>query len=135
MVRGYAVITRRVLPFIFLADLIVLAALLAGDAAIWWLFPIEWLGRFELFHVAAHFAIFAGVAWLYPAQGRGVWLWLLVLIGGGLIEVAQLTTIRSLNAALLFDSAFDLGVDASGAGSVVVYRAGIMRINRFLGWL
>ncbi len=107
---------RRLFPFAALGMVIVLAGLLAAGWQVWWLAPILWLGRYPLFHVAAHFSIFAGVVRLYRPPQRSIKVWLVVVAGGLLIEVAQLAAGGFLlTAPILLDSLFDLAVDMSGA--------------------
>jgi hypothetical protein len=98
----------------FLGVVLVFAGLLATHEAFWWLTPVRWLSRYQIFHIAAHFTIFAGVVALYGPRKPGV-VWL-VLGGGVLIELVQFVAGgRSWAVPTLFDSVFDLAVDSAGA--------------------
>lgn len=68
-----------------------------------------------------HFGIFAGVVMLYgPSKRNSVWLWLLVLGGGILLELVQITVgDLALTKPLLLDSVFDVVVDVAGAAVAV----------------
>jgi hypothetical protein len=98
----------------FLGVVLALAGLLAVHETIWWLAPVRWLSQYQIFHIAAHFSIFAGVVALYGPQKPGaVWL---VLGGGVLIELVQFVAgSRSWTMPTLLDSVFDLAVDVTGA--------------------
>jgi hypothetical protein len=98
----------------FLGVVLIFAALLAMDETMWWLAPVEWLSHYQVFHVVAHFSIFAGVVALYGPQKRGV-LW--VVLGGGiLIELVQFVAGGfSMTIPSLLDSLFDIAVDVAGA--------------------
>jgi hypothetical protein len=98
----------------FLGVALVFAGLLATHEAFWWFAPVRWLSHYQIFHIAAHFSIFAGVVALYGPQKPGaVWL---VLGGGVLIELVQFVAgSRSWTMPTLLDSVFDLAVDVTGA--------------------
>lgn len=114
--------TARWFPFAAMGSLIVLAGLLAAGWPVWWLMPIHWLGRYPLFHVAAHFGIFAGLGLLYQPQRHGVKSWLFVFTGGVVLEMAQVLAGRlPLTTQVLSDSLFDVMVDAAGFGAVFAY--------------
>lgn len=98
----------------FLGVVLVFAALLAMHIRIWWLAPLRWLSHYPLFHIVAHFSIFAGVVVLYGPQRPGVF-WL-VLGGGVLVEFVQfMAGSRSRAMSTLLDSIFDVAVDSAGA--------------------
>ncbi len=107
---------RYLFLVVFLGVVFVFAALLAMDEALWWLAPVEWLSDYQIFHVAAHFTIFAGVVALCGLQKRAtVWL---VLGGGVLIELVQFVAGGlSLTMSSLLDSLFDIAVDMAGAAA------------------
>jgi hypothetical protein len=98
----------------FLGVVLVFAALLATREAFWWFAPVRWLSRYQIFHIAAHFSIFAGIVALYGPRKPGV-VWL-VLGGGILIEVVQFVAGgRPWTMSTVLDSVFDLAVDSAGA--------------------
>ena len=98
----------------FLGVVLVFAALLAMHERIWWLAPLRWLSHYPVFHIVAHFSIFAGVVTLYGPQRLGVVG--LVLGGGVLVELVQsVAGSRSWAISTLLDSVFDLAVDSTGA--------------------
>lgn len=104
-----------------LLGVMVAAGLLnSGFAGMRGLRYVAYLGQWEVFHVAAHLTIFAGVAiiaglWSDTNRARH-WLWLAVLGGTTLIEGIQLATVGvPLEPTLLLGSLFDLGVNVSGA--------------------
>jgi hypothetical protein len=101
----------------FLGGVFVLAGLLALDWAIWWLTPLEWLSRYQVFHLVAHFSIFAGVVILYrPQVHGGIRLALIVFSGGVILEVVQIAAGGfPLTTPLLLDSLLDIVVDVAGA--------------------
>jgi len=77
--------------------------------------PIQWLGRWEAFHVIAHLVIFGGIAWLTRSQSPAR-RWSYVLMGGLLLEIAQAVGAGSLPSAMILRaSSFDLLVDGLGA--------------------
>lgn len=106
---------RHLFVFVFLSFVFVSAGLLAMGWSIWWLRPIQWLGRYQLFHIVAHFSIFAGVVFLiYPQKHSRLWT---VTLGGAVIlEIVQLGAGGFvLTRSLLLDSMFDIAVDMMGA--------------------
>jgi hypothetical protein len=76
-----------------------------------------WPGRYQAFHVVAHFGIFAGVVlFYYPQQHSGIRLWIIVVSGSVLLEWVQVAVGGfSLIKPLLFDSFLDIAVDIAGA--------------------
>jgi hypothetical protein len=69
-----------------------------------------------LFHLAAHFTIFAGVVFIFPQENDSLRLWGIVLSGSILIELVQIGAGGlSLTRSLLRDSLFDIVVDVAGA--------------------
>ena len=121
---------RDLLLLGFLGLVFGFAALLALGWPIWWLAPVQWLGRYPLFHVVAHSTIFAGVVYLvYPcAPARRIWLW---VVGGSVVlELVQFTAGGFvLTRALLLDSTLDIGVDLVGAAAAWVMLRGV-----YLNW-
>lgn len=105
---------RYLIAGIFLGLVFALAGLLNLGWSIWWLKPLQWLGRFQWFHIVAHFSIFAGVVFLTYPQKR---TWFFVLGGAVIIELVQLAAAGFvLTRSLFFDSSFDIVVDLIGAG-------------------
>ena len=89
-----------------------LAGVLASGWSVWWLAPIRWLGQYQVFHIVAHFTIFASLA----VASRGAHLWIIALVGGLSIELAQVAVGGfALSRPLLLDCTFDLVVDIAGA--------------------
>ena len=109
---------RSLFPFAFLGFVLACAGVLAMGWPIWWLAPVDWLSRYQLFHVVAHFSIFAGIVILYGPQKKGaIRLWVFVGSGGVLLELVQIAADGfSLTRSRLLDSLFDMGVDCAGAG-------------------
>jgi hypothetical protein len=108
---------RYLILFAFLGFVLACAWLLAMGRTIWWLAPVHWLGRYQVFHVVAHFSIFAGLAILYGHQKQdSIRLWVFVLSGSVLLELVQMAAGGlSLTKSLLLDSVFDIVVDVAGA--------------------
>jgi hypothetical protein len=80
--------------------------------------PVNWLEQYELFHIAAHCAIFGSIALLLgsgPGNSRAL-VWSYVLVGGTLLEVIQfIAGDEPLNIRIVAGSLFDLGIDVLGA--------------------
>lgn len=110
---------RNLITFAFLGWVLTFVAILTLDWSAWWLTPLHTLGRYQLFHVVAHFSIFAGVVALYaPHKRNTVWLWIIVVTGAVMVEVIQMTLGNViLTRALLTDSIFDIAVDLAGAAT------------------
>ena len=108
---------RHLLAVTFLGVVLVLAGLLARGWSTWWLLPLLWLGEFQLFHIVAHFSIFAGIVLLVAPHTRSaIWLWALILAGGVLVEFVQIAAGGFiLTRPLLHDCLFDVLVDMTGA--------------------
>jgi hypothetical protein len=118
----------RIMVIAGILGVMIAAGLLnSGFAGMRGLRYVAYLGQWEVFHIAAHLIIFAGLAiiaglWADTPRARR-WLWLAVLGGTLLIEGMQLATIGyPLGLPLLLGSLFDLGVNVTGAllGSVVL---------------
>lgn len=109
--------TRHLVSFAFLGLVFAFAGVLAMGWTMWWLTPVHWLSRYQLFHVVAHFSIFAGVVFLYhPRRYSDMWLWGLILGGSVLLEIIQITVGGfRLSKLLLIDCFFDIVVDIAGA--------------------
>jgi hypothetical protein len=100
----------------FLGVVLVFAALLSMHERMWWLAPLRWLSHYPLFHIVAHFSIFAGVVVLYGPQKPGV-VWL-ALGGGVLVELVQFVAGGRVWAmSTLLDSLFDVATDLAGAAT------------------
>jgi hypothetical protein len=113
-----------VLPLIIVGIVVLLAWMLSAHVGGGLLAPIQWLGRWEAFHLVAHAVIFGGIAWLTRAQGRAR-QWSYVLIGGILLEIAQwIGAGAPLSAVLLRAALFDLLIDSLGALAVPPVNAG-----------
>ncbi len=109
--------TRKIALLLFLGLVLGLTGILATDWTSWWLAPIHHLGRYQTFHVAAHFSIFASVVMLYGQPKRSALpLVALVLAGSVGVEVIQVVLSGIMPTRhMLLDSLFDLTVDWAGA--------------------
>ncbi|MBN1564935.1 MAG: hypothetical protein JXA10_13895 [Anaerolineae bacterium] len=107
---------RYVLLAVFLGIVFVFAGVLAQGWMLWWLTPVHWLSRYQLFHLVAHFSIFAGVVMLYPQRGGAIQLWVIVLSGSIALELVQIAVGGfALTKPLLLDSLFDIAIGVMGA--------------------
>lgn len=122
-VRVWRVARRLIAPGLLLFTAFA-AWMLSSGRQTWWLAIIRDLAEYEVFHVIAHFCIFAAVGLLLGPLGRGVpwwggWVfWGFVLTGTVLIESAQVIALRlPINRSSVGSAFYDLVVNSLGAGS------------------
>lgn len=100
---------------------LIMAWLISARAGYWWMQPLIWLARFELFHIVTHWAIFATLAYLVVTRdtisphNRRLWAWVSVIAGGMALEMAQVAgSGAGLPALLRWGVVFDLVMDTFG---------------------
>src|SRR5688500_3040193 len=109
------------IPIAFVAFIGIMAALLNSRYnRVFGLSFVTWLARYEGFHIAAHFAIFAALVFMiwgiFRSDRYKPVVWTFVLLGTLAIEVTQIMSRRQdITLAVLESSAFDLIVNMFAA--------------------
>jgi hypothetical protein len=103
--------------------------LLTANRIVFWLIPIEILGKYEIFHIIGHVVIFGSVMLVAYPRKIG---WVFVIIGGIAIEVIQLDARDGWSDShRVLASLYDMGVDIAGAAAgwlLAAYRRSPRRL-------